>query len=191
MRRAAAAMVTAVACACAAGPASAFAPPTVWDGANPFGCEVQQAGLGAMVAHPEADPFCIEFDKRRQNITQLGIADFLAHEPARLAAAVPKCRYFQVDHWRASVIQDDGSTKLYEWDGHYFFDKSTGDGGVWVTNFNVNGHTFDPSQIPGLPRDVARYLGPGTGGMRTHNAFPGASLCTTRPGGRTLPIRRG
>ena len=37
--------------------------------------------------HPEADPFCVEFDKRRQNVTELGVVDFLSKEPARVAAA--------------------------------------------------------------------------------------------------------
>ena len=57
---------------------------------------------------------------------------------------MPKCFYFQSDHWRGSIVQDDGSTKTYEWDGHYFFDKARGEGGVWVTNFNVNGQTQRP-----------------------------------------------
>ena len=60
-------------------------------------------------------------------------------------------------------MQADASTKTYEWDGHYF-DKARGEGGVWVTNFNLNGRTFDPGQIPGVPPEYARYFGPGTGG---------------------------
>jgi hypothetical protein len=164
--------------------AVASQPPTGWDGTNPFACELQQAGFGAVVAHPEADPFCIEFDKRRQNITQLGIVDFLLNEPARVAAAVPKCWYFQSDHWRASIVQDDASTKLYEFDGHYFFDKATGDGGVWVTNFNVNGHTFDPSSIPGIPSEFARYFGPGTGGVITRNGVKADPGCVEQASAR-------
>src|SRR6476660_7066198 len=105
-----------------AGATSTAQPPTGWDGVNPFRCTIQQAGFGTAVPDPAADPYCVEFDKRRQNVTELGIADFISKEPARLAAAAGKCFYFQVDHWRASVVQDDGSTKLYEWDGHYFFD---------------------------------------------------------------------
>jgi hypothetical protein len=142
----------------------ALAAPTQWDGVNPFRCELQQAGMGATVAHPEADPFCIEFDKRHQNVTELGVVDFLANEPARVAAAVPKCFYFQSDHWRGSIVQDDGSTKTYEWDGHYFFDKATGDGGAWVTNFNVNGQP-DPSQ---------------TGGAITHNQVDAEPDCVAK-----------
>ena len=141
---------------------------TGWGGENPFACELQQAGFEptAPGGDPAADPYCVEFDKRRQNVTGLGLADFLSKEPARLAAAVPKCFYFQSDHWRASVVQDDGATKLYEWDGHYFFDKARGEGGVWVTNFNVNGRTADPGATPGVPPEYAEHLGPGTGGVR-------------------------
>jgi hypothetical protein len=143
---------------------AASEPPSQWDGVNPFRCELQQAGTGATVADPDADPFCIEFDKRHQNVTELGVADFLANEPARVAAASPKCFYFQSDHWRGSVVQSDGSTKTYEWDGHYFFNKATGDGGAWVTNFTVGGQP-DPGQ---------------TGGAITHNAVDADPICVAK-----------
>ena len=158
-------------------PAGALAPPTGWNGANPFSCELQYAGFGTAFPHPDADPFCVDFDKRRQNVSQLGVVDFLSQEPARVAAAVPKCFYFQSDHWRGSIVQDDPSTKTYEWDGHYFFDKATGDGGVWVTNFNFNGQTYDPSALPGIPSEYARYFGPGTGGFITRDSIPTDPRC--------------
>src|SRR3954468_7378997 len=124
-------LVALAALALYATPSGAADAPTPWHGVNPFACELQNAGFGTAVPHPEADPYCVEFDKRRQNVTQMGIVDFLSREPAPVAAAVPKCFYFQSDHWRASVVQGVG-TALYEWDGHYFFDKARGDGGVWV-----------------------------------------------------------
>ena len=142
------------------------ATPTGWNGENPFVCTLQQAGFEAEVPDPGADPYCVEFDKRRQNITELGIVDFLGKEPARVAAALDKCFYFQSDHWRSSVVQADGSTKLYEWDGHYFFDKARGEGGAWVTNFNVNGRSEDPGKVPGMPPEYAQHMGMGTGGAR-------------------------
>jgi hypothetical protein len=151
--------------------------PTGWNGTNPFSCEVQNAGFGTAFPHPEADPFCVEFDKRRQNVTELGVVDFLSQEPARVAAASSKCFYFQSDHWRGSIAQGDPSTKTYEWDGHYFFDKARGEGGVWVSNFNLNGRTFDPSSLPGMPSEYARYFGPGTGGVITRNDIPGDPRC--------------
>ena len=169
-----------VALALAALPAHALAPPTAWDGTNPFACTLQQAGFEATGPDPGADPYCIDFDKRRQNIAELGVVDFLANEPARTAAAVPKCFYFQSDRWRGSVIQDDGSTRTYEWDGHYFFDKARAEGGVYVTNFNLNGHTADPSALPGLPPDWSRYFGPGTGGVITHNGIPADPSCVAQ-----------
>ena len=61
--------------------------PTGWNGDNPFSCELQNVGFGTSYPHPEADPFCVEFDKRRQNVSQLGVVDFLSQEPARVAAA--------------------------------------------------------------------------------------------------------
>ena len=160
--------------------ATAADPPTGWNGANPFNCVLQQAGFEETGPDPAADPYCIEFDKTRQNISELGLLDFLAKEPGRVAAAVDKCFYFQSDHWRGSFVQEDGSTKTYEWDGHYFFDKATGDGGAWVTNFNVNGRTYDPSQIPGIPPEYAQHLGPGTGGVITRNAVEADPSCVAR-----------
>ncbi|HEX8105349.1 MAG TPA: hypothetical protein VF533_22225 [Solirubrobacteraceae bacterium] len=170
-------------------PAAAVAAdaPTGWDGANPFRCAVQPAGFEAQVADPAADPYCVEFDKRRQNVSELGVVDFLSKEPARVAAATPKCFYFQSDHWRGSVVQSDGTTKTYEWDGHYFFDKATGDGGVWVTNFNVNGRTENPALVPGMPPEYARHMGPGTGGVRSRNAVGADPTCVAKaaaPGAR-------
>lgn len=158
-------------------PAAGFEPPTGWNGENPFDCELQQAGFGPTGPDPDADPYCVEFDKRRQNVAELGVVDFLAQEPARVAAASDRCFYYQVDHWRGSVVQDDGSTKTYEWDGRYFFDKARGEGGVWVTNFNFNGRTEDPGRIPGMPPEWNRHFGPGTGGFVTRNGIQGEPRC--------------
>ena len=85
--------------------------PTGWNRDNPFACELQQAGFGPTGPHPEVDPYCVEFDKRRQNVAELGVVDFLSQEPFRVAAASDKCFDFQSDHWRGSVVQDDPSTK--------------------------------------------------------------------------------
>src|SRR3954467_1848059 len=160
--------------------ASAVAPPSPWDGKNPFNCVLQNAGFTPAGPRPGADPFCIDFDKRHQNVSQFGVVEFLSLEPARVAAASPKCFYFQSDHWRGSIVQSDASTKTYEWDGHYFFDKARAEGGAWVTNFNINGQTSDPSQIPGMPAEFARYLGPGTGGVITRNDIPADPSCIAK-----------
>ncbi|HEX2084236.1 MAG TPA: hypothetical protein VHF89_01015, partial [Solirubrobacteraceae bacterium] len=79
--------------------APALGEPRPWDGTNPFDCELQWAGFEATGPDPEADPYCVEFDKRRQNVTQLGIVEFFSKEPARVNAAGDKCFYYQHDHW--------------------------------------------------------------------------------------------
>ena len=38
-------------------------------GTNPFVCTLQQAGTGTDFPDPDADPFCVEFDKTHQNVT--------------------------------------------------------------------------------------------------------------------------
>ncbi len=162
--------------------AHATAPPSPWDGTNPFHCTVQDAGTGTAVPDPGADPYCVHFDKTDQNITQLGMADFLLKEPARVAAAVPKCFYYQEDHWRGSIVQGDGATILYEVIGHYFFNKATGDGGVWVTGFSIAGQTFDLTALPGFPPQYGQYFGPGTGGMITHDDIPADPQCAALAG---------
>jgi hypothetical protein len=183
VRRRALACIAALAAVAFASPAAAQdgpQQPTGWDGTNPFRCTLQFAGFGPTGPDPAVDPYCVEFDKRRQNVTAGGVVEFLSLEPARVAAATDKCFYFQSDHWRGSVVQEDGSTKTYEWDGHYFFDKARGEGGAWVTNFNFNGQTEDPSRIPGIPQEWARYFGPGTGGVITRNSVEADPACAER-----------
>lgn len=143
-------------------------------------CQIQDAGRGTKVPDPGADPYCVNFDKTNQNVTQLGLVTFLSLEPARTQSAAPKCFYYQQDHWRGSVIQSNGQTKTYEFHGHYFFNKATGDGGVWVTDFNINGKTFDPASLPGFPPQYGKYFGPGTGGFISHNAVPVDPACAAK-----------
>ena len=171
------AIVAALALATGTGRAGALTAPTPWTGANPYHCTVQQAGLGTLVPNPSADPYCVAFDKTDQNITQLGLLTFLLREPARTLAAVPKCFYFQEDSWRGSLIQSNGKTVLYSFRGHYFFNKATGDGGVWITGFTVAGHTFDPTTLPFFPPQYKADFGPGTGGVITHDDVPAVPQC--------------
>src|SRR5881227_2465503 len=67
--------------------ARAVSAPTPWDGINPFDCTIQDAGQGTTVPDPGADPYCVRFDKTDQNISELGLVQFLSLEPARVAAA--------------------------------------------------------------------------------------------------------
>src|ERR1700742_2669434 len=159
---------------------------TGWDGTNPFGCTLQQVGSGTDLPYPDAAPFCVEFDKRAQNITQLGIVDFIAKEPARVAAAVPKCFYFQRDHWRGSIDQAAGPV-LYEFDGTYFFDKARGRGGVHLENFKIAGQTSDPSQLPGFPADWKPYFGPGKGGVQASGEVAADPSCGVAPAPESPP----
>jgi hypothetical protein len=186
--RTAVALVAALGLGLTPGSALALSNPTPWDGANPFHCRIQNAGQGTRVPDPGADPYCVRFDKTNQNVTELGLLTFLSREPARVAAAVPKCSYFQEDHWRGSIVQSDGRTVLYEFVGHYFFDKATGDGGVWVKGFTVAGRTFDPTTLPGFPARYRRYFGPGTGGFITHDAVPADPSCASGSSRASAPL---
>jgi hypothetical protein len=122
-----------------------------WDGTNPFNCELQYVGTGTEYPDPGADPLCVEFDKTQQSVLpDAGLVDFLANEPSRVAAATPKCFYFQRDHWTGSLVQGQ-PPELWHWDGNYFFDKALGIGGVNVDNFRVGGqpmsaYPFAPDQ---------------------------------------------
>jgi hypothetical protein len=151
-----------------------------YDGSIPFACELQQLGTGTAFPHPDADPFCVEYDKRHQNVTELGVVQFLSQEPARFAAAGPKCWYFQRDHWVGSVVQDDGTTQTYKWDGSYYFDKARGVGGVYIENFSVNGQTGDPRTLPGFPEAWKPYFGPGRGGVQAADTVRADPRCVAR-----------
>lgn len=139
----------------------AFAP---YDGSNPFNCDLQDVGTGTDFPDPDADPFCVEYEKTNQNLTDFGIVDFLAQEPARVAAATPKCFYYQRDHWTGWVVQDQ-PPELWHWDGAYFFDKAKGTGGISVRNFRLAGEPAD--MTPFVPSEYRPYFDPsGGGGVR-------------------------
>jgi len=141
--------------------ASATTPIVPWDGSNPFRCQLQNTGTGADFPDPDADPFCVEFDKTQQNITDFGIVEFLALEPARVAAAVPKCFYFQHDHWTGSIVQGQ-PPELWHWDGSYFFDKARAIGGVYVSDLQ------------------SALFGPVTGGVRLVDLGAADPICAAK-----------
>jgi hypothetical protein len=158
--------------------AAAQAPVEPWDGAIRFNCELQDVGTETDFPHPQADPFCVEFDKTQQNITELGIVDFLLNEPARVAAAVPKCFYHQRDHWTGSVVQGE-PPELWNWDGNYFFDKARGEGGVRLDNLRIAGQPVDAT--PFVPDEFKPFLSPGGGGGgRIVNDIPVDPTCAAR-----------
>lgn len=164
----------------AAAPAGAQSAASGWDGTNPFACTLQQLGGGTDFPQPDADPFCVEYDKRHQNVTQLGVVEFLALEPARVAAASPKCFYFQRDHWVGSVVQGNAATQTYAWDGSYYFDKARGTGGVYVENFSFNGQSGDPSALPGFPAEYKPFFGNGRGGVQRSEAIEADPSCIAK-----------
>ena len=161
-------------------PAAAQSGLSGWDGTNPFDCTLQYAGTEAEVPQPDADPYCVEFDKRHQNVTELGVVEFLSLEPARVAAASPKCFYFQHDHWVGSIQQGNAATQTYAWDGSYYFDKARGTGGVYVENFTFNGQTGDPSQLPGFPAEYKPFFGQGKGGVNRSEAVDVDPSCIAK-----------
>ena len=107
-RRLVAAVAVTAVTALLPGTAWATDAPSPWDGTNPFQCVVQFVGTGTNFPRPNDDPFCVDFDKTHQNVTELGVVDFLSQEPARVAAASPKCWYHQSDHWRGSLSAGRG-----------------------------------------------------------------------------------
>lgn len=148
-----------------------------YDGSNPFDCQLQQVGKGVDFPDPDADPFCVEYDKTNQNVTDLGIIDFLSNEPVRVAAAVDKCFYYQRDHWHAAVHQPWEETEIYNWDGGYFFDKARGTFGVYVENFTINNSSVDPTGLPGFPSAWEPYFGYGQGGVQVRGEIPVDPRC--------------
>jgi len=120
------------------------------------------------------DPLCVEYDKRDITATDGGAIRFLAAEPARFAVAVPKCRYWQQDHWSVQVAP--GTTSIVHWDGSYWFDKGNGTGAARLRNFAIGDEPAGPDQAadliapldPDLATVIRRYgQGPGGGGGAT------------------------
>ena len=144
---------------------AAAAPIAPYSGENPFQCEVQNTAFGVDYPNPEADPFCVNYNKTNQNIRHLGLVDFLLLEPARVAAAVDKCFYYQRDRWTGWIQQ--GQQELWNWRGRYFFDKARGMGGVFLADVRFLGQAYDPRQLPGFPDELRPYFGPGGGGAYT------------------------
>jgi hypothetical protein len=132
-----------------------------YNGHNPFNCVLQNTATGVDYPDPEADPLCVEYDKTQQNVTDFGLVTFLSLEPARTAAAVPKCFYYQHDHWTGSIVQGT-EPEFWHWDGGYFFDKARGIGGVYVENFRIGGQAMDFQ--PYAPPEYQPYTAPGGGG---------------------------
>ncbi|MET7458505.1 hypothetical protein ABZT03_43195 [Streptomyces sp. NPDC005574] len=130
-------------------------------------------------------PLCVEYDKRDITLDNGGAMEFLLAEPARFAAAVPSCRYYQIDHW--SVQSTTGAVPWVAWDGQYWFDKPAGQAAAQLTNFRINGQTAGIGDVvqalrPSIP-ELADFLAaygsdPGESGMSV--TVPATTLCLPR-----------
>jgi hypothetical protein len=158
-------------------PAQQGNPTAPYDGHLPFNCQLQDVGTGTAFPHPESDPFCVEFDKTQQNVTDLGLLDFASKEPDRVAAAGPKCFYFQRDHWTGSIVQGS-DTETYHFDGSYFYNQATGAGGVHIDNFRIGGQPADSSAF--VPPEYKQYFGKGGGGAYLDNNSQVRPDCVAR-----------
>jgi hypothetical protein len=174
-------VIVTLALLCAGAPASAQSPPEIvgpYDGQIPFRCQLQNVGTGTAFPDPAADPFCVEFDKTNQNVTDLGILEFALQEPARVAAAVTKCFYFQRDHWTGSIVQGQ-EPELYHWDGDYWFDVARGVGGASVRNLRIGGVPMDAT--PFVPAAYQPFFDPnGGGGVMVELELNPPSHCTSK-----------
>jgi hypothetical protein len=143
-------------------------------------------------ATDSADPYCVEYEKRDITASNGGAVRFLAAEPARFAQAIPRCRYWQQDHWRVQLTPDVGP--LVQWDGSYWFDLGTGTAAGRLRNFRIAGQPAGVEQVAALfdllAPDLAALLrqfgdGPGGGGGSVVCLGTSAPQCTMpEPSGR-------
>ncbi|HYC54192.1 MAG TPA: hypothetical protein VEL28_04565 [Candidatus Binatia bacterium] len=135
------------------------------------------------------DPLCVEYEKRDITVANGGAVRFLAAEPARFAIAIPKCRYWQQDHWR--IQAQVGEVPLVQWDGSYWFNKANATGAARLKNFAIQGQPADPEQVAAIVElidpqmaDVIRTYGesPGGGGGATFTLGEGDPSCAAEPG---------
>jgi hypothetical protein len=171
--------------------AAAPAPPTPY-APPPFAHHCHVRHFGEAVAPPPTgypdDPLCVDYAKRDITVDNGGAVRFLLAEPARFAIAVPKCRYWQVDHW--SVQVDRGFTAVVRWDGSYWFDKGLGTGGVRLRGFRIGGQPVGADQAaalvatvsPPLAGQIRRYGkdGHGSGGGMAFSLGGGDPQCPSR-----------
>ena len=129
-----------------------FAPPFADD------CTVHHFGEGVapdLTAYPD-DPLCVDYAKRDITVDNGGAIRFLLAEPARFAIALPKCQYWQQDHW--SVQFSRGDVPVVRWDGSYWFDKGTGQAAGRLRHLTVGGQPASVAEAAALVRPVSPEL---------------------------------
>ena len=118
-------------------------------------------GFGTAFPQPDADPFCVEFDKRAPERDQLGVVDFLSQEPARVAAASPQVLLLpdrplaRLDRaGRRRPPRPTAGTALLLRQGE-------GAGGVAVSELPRGRPVGRPAAVPGFPAEYRPYFGKG------------------------------
>jgi hypothetical protein len=79
------------------------------------------------------------------------------------------------------VSESAPQSETYAWDGHYYFNKATGAGGVYVENFRFGGQTGDPTSLPGFPDEYRKYFSSGRGGVQAVGDVQADPRCATKP----------
>ena len=104
-------------------PASAQTPEPYRD--PPFTCAVIDYGTEPPeLPAPPQDPLCVRYDKTNITVSTLGVVDFLAAEPGRVAIVAGKCSYWQQDHWAVRASAE--TPPLVSWEGSYWYDAPSG-----------------------------------------------------------------
>jgi hypothetical protein len=116
------------------------------------------------------DPLCVEYSKRDITLDNGGALLFLLAEPARVAVAIPTCRYWQLDHW--SVQVSTGDVPIVTWDGSYWFDKRARWAGLRLRNFRVNGVSVGIGDAAAAVRPYSPLL---ADALAQYGASPGES----------------
>ena len=187
MRRSPIVLVTAAVVAILSGTSAHAAAPVEPYFAPPFAdqCTVHRFGEGEapdITAYPD-DPLCVEYAKRDITVDNGGAVRFALAEPARFAIALPKCQYWQQDHW--SVQFSSGDVPVIRWDGSYWFDKGTGEAAARLRHLTIEGQPASVAQAAALVRpispELADYLeqyGEGGSGAAMDISVPVDPRCT-------------
>jgi hypothetical protein len=136
-----------------AGPLQPYFPP-------PFAatCTVHEFGEG--VAPPLSgipdDPLCVDYAKRDITLSNGGAITFLLAEPARVLVALPKCQYWQQDHWSVQLVP--GGLPLIRWDGNYWWDFGTGQAGAQLHDLRLAGVPIGLLQLARLIEPISPQL---------------------------------
>lgn len=139
----------------------------------PFTCEVEHVyGEGEapeLTDLPDDDPLCVVYAKEEITVADGGAVAFLLGEPARVAAALPACRYWQRDTWSIQLAAD--TQTVVRWDGRYWYDRGAGTGAASMRGLELGGQPASPTEVADALEplsadlaDVFRSYGEETGG---------------------------